>query len=77
MPSGARWKEETTMAKQLTIGQDYGSIFGLPSGNKMIFMGGNKWRAESADGRVHEADSAKTTENALEYVNRPSVSVGK
>ena len=59
---------------QLTIGDNYGSIFGLDStkGQKMIYLGGSKWRAEKP-GITKEMDSPDTVAKALAYINTPSV----
>ena len=64
--------------KDLTIGKDYACIMGLDpdgKGQHMIYMGGNKWLAQQP-GSEREIESEKTTQNAIEYINRPSVSVG-
>jgi hypothetical protein len=63
--------------KILEVGKNYGSIFGLDEkkSNKMVFLGGIKWRAEKP-GLTKEMDSEITTKNALEYINRPSVHMG-
>jgi len=63
--------------KTLEIGKNYGACFGLDAdkGEKMIYLGGNKWRGENG-GKSLEIESEKTTKSALEYINRPSVTMG-
>lgn len=63
--------------KTLEIGKNYGGCFGLESdkGQKMIYLGGNKWRGENGEKSV-EKDCDKTTAKAIEYINRPSVMMG-
>jgi len=68
----------TAMNKQLEIGHDYASIFGLDpedKGQHMIYNGGNKWLAQQP-GSEREIESEKTTALALAYINQPSVSIG-
>jgi hypothetical protein len=64
--------------KQLVVGKDYGCIFGLSenSGKKIIYNGGISWTAIDGE-RTMTKDSQKTTDNALEYINRPSYHVGQ
>ena len=60
--------------KELTIGDNYGSIFGLDAAKcqKMIYLGGSKWRAEKP-GLAKEMDSPDTSAKALAYINGPVV----
>ena len=62
--------------KELTVGSDYSGVFGLDGATKkMIFLGGSKWRAVNGD-RTSEMDSEKTTQAAIEYINRPTTTMG-
>ena len=65
------------MNKELTVGTDYASIFGLDPTKKqhLIYQGGNKWLMKDGE-RVRETDSEKTTQNALAYINQPTVNMG-
>lgn len=66
------------MSTELTVGKDYASIFGLDpdgKGQHMIYKGGNKWLAQQP-GSEREIVSDKTTQNALAYINQPSVNTG-
>jgi len=65
------------MSKTLTIGHDYGGVFGLDKdkGQHMIYRGGNTWTAKKP-GAERTSESEKTTRNALEYINRPPVHIG-
>ncbi|HCT30303.1 MAG TPA: hypothetical protein DIW31_06135 [Bacteroidales bacterium] len=81
------WMEAKTVvekiidtAKSLVIGKDYYGIF---TGNnidtkgdkEMIYNGGISWTAKTG-GKEMTMDSQKTTDAALEYINRPSYKVG-
>jgi hypothetical protein len=68
---------EGIMAKQLEIGKDYGCIFGLSSdkGQYMIYGGGINWMAKNGD-KTQTVDSQQTTDNAVAYINRPSIHMG-
>lgn len=61
----------------LTVGKDYGGIFGLDKskGQHMYYEGGDKWRAVNGS-KVMTSDSKATTEKAKEYIGRPSVHTG-
>lgn len=65
------------MEKELVVGKDYGSIFGLDAdkGQKMVYNGGISWTAIQGDRRMTK-DSQETTNNALAYINRPSHGTG-
>jgi len=69
--------EESKMTTALIIGDDYAAIFGLDpdKGQHLIYKGGNKWLAQQP-GSEREMESEKTTQSALEYVNRPSIHMG-
>lgn len=64
--------------KTLEIGKDYGSIFGIDSktGKKVIYMGGNTWKAVMPGKGEMVKESEGTTKNAIEYINRPSYTMG-
>lgn len=66
------------MTKQLEMNKDYAVIFGLnaDNGQHMIYLGGIKWEMRDGD-RIQQVESQKITDNALNYVNRPSISMGK
>lgn len=70
-------KGRIRMSKDLVIGKDYGSIFGLDAdkGQKMVYNGGISWTAIQG-GQQMTKDSQQTTDNALEYINRPSYGTG-
>lgn len=63
--------------KNLEIGKNYGEIFGLDEqkGKKMIYNGEISWTAIDGDKQM-TMDSQKTTDNAIEYINRPSYGTG-
>jgi len=65
------------MTKELEIGKDYGSIFGLDSkkGQQMIYNGGISWTAKQGDKEMTK-DSQSTTDNALTYINQPTIKMG-
>lgn len=65
------------MKNELVVGKDYGDIFGLDArkGHKMIYNGGISWTAIKGDQQMAK-DSQQTTDNALEYINRPTYKVG-
>ena len=65
------------MKKQLEINKDYAAIFGLDpdKGQQMIYLGGILWEAREGE-RTMRAESQQTTDNALEYINRPRVHMG-
>ena len=66
------------MSKQLEIGKDYGSVFGLDAktkGQHAYYLGGIKWRMEQP-GKQMECESQVTTDNAVKYINQPSYKVG-
>lgn len=65
------------MDKKLEIGKDYGSIFGLKKeeGQKMIYNGGISWTAIQGEQQMTK-DSQATTDNALNYINSPSIKMG-
>ena len=81
------WKEAKTMtgkiidtAKSLVIGKDYYGIFAANNidakgDKKMIYNGGISWTAK-ANGKEMTMDSQKTTDSALEYINRASHGTG-
>lgn len=64
--------------KGLEVGINYGACFGLKedSGQKMMFLGGDKWRAVCPGKDNIEAICHKTTATVLEYINRPGRSAG-
>ena len=68
----------TTMKKELTVGKDYGCIFGLDSekGQSLTYDGGNKWTARKP-GAEQVIDSADTTAKAVAYINQSVVTMGK
>jgi hypothetical protein len=70
-------KTEVVMARQLEVGKNYGEIFGLdPAQQKfMIFNGGVNWTAKNGD-KTQTVDSQQTTDNAVAYINRPSIHMG-
>jgi hypothetical protein len=64
--------------KELKVGKDYASIFGLDpddKGQHLIYKGGNKWLAQQP-GSEREIESEQTTRNALAYINQPRISMG-
>lgn len=66
--------------KQLEIGGNYGEIFGLEAekGKKLIYRGGDMWQGiDTQKGVDKTIESAGTTAKALEYINRPSVFMGR
>ena len=65
------------MKKQLEIDKNYAAIFGLDpdKGQKMIFLGGIRWEAGEGE-RTQQVESQKTTDNAIDYINRPSIHMG-
>ena len=65
------------MTTELKIGTDYGSIFGLEAGKgqKMVYLGGIKWRAEKP-GAIREIDCQRTTDKVVAYVSKPGVVMG-
>lgn len=67
------------MNKTLEIGKDYGSIFGLtPEMGTMVYNGGDSWTGSNpAAGKTMTLIAPKQTERALEYINRPNVSMGR
>ena len=65
------------MKKELTVGKNYGGIFGLPDNKQMVYNGGISWTAIDGTQKPMTMDSQKTTDNALEYINRPSYKVGQ
>mgnify|MGYP006943672271 CR=1 FL=1 len=69
--SDERNKNEVREMKNLEIGKNYGEIFGLTGNRQMIFNGGISWTAKEGE-REMTMDSQKTTDNAIEYINRPS-----
>ena len=81
------WREVKEMTeqvketvKQLVIGNDYYGIFAgqntdSKGSKKMIYNGGISWTAKDGN-REMTMDSQKTTDAALEYINRPSYKVG-
>jgi hypothetical protein len=66
------------MTKQLEIGKNYYSIFNANGSDtkKMIYNGGISWTAIDGDKQM-TMDSQKTTDNAFEYINRPSYKIGR
>jgi hypothetical protein len=72
-------KEYRGDIKYLEIGVNYASIFGLDAdkANKMIYNGGMSWTAINGLTNASKTlDSQKTTECAINYINRPSISMG-
>jgi hypothetical protein len=65
------------MTKQLIVGTDYGSVFGFTanSGKQMIYLGADLWQAVKDD-KTMQSVSPATTAKVLEYINRPTVSMG-
>jgi hypothetical protein len=65
------------MKKELVVGKDYYSIFGTDeTGNKkMIYNGGISWTAIDGE-RQMTKDCQRTTDKALEYINRPEYGTG-
>jgi hypothetical protein len=66
------------MTKELQIGKDYGEIFGLDSkkGQHLIYNGGYSWTGINGDVKKTFENKIETTNNALEYINQPSTSMG-
>ena len=64
------------MKKQLEINKDYAAIFGLDpdKGQQMIYLGGILWEAREGE-RTMQAESQQTTDDALAYINQPSIQV--
>ena len=64
--------------KELESGHDYGFVFGLdPNKNqRMIYLGGIKFRAENGVA-VRELDSQGTYDKVCEYINRPTIHMGR
>lgn len=64
--------------KSLEIGKDYGSIFGIDAktGKQMIYLGGNTWKAVMPGKGEMVKESESTTKTAIEYINRPSHTMG-
>jgi hypothetical protein len=54
--------------KELEIGKDYAAIFGYGDDKKLIYDGGNKWIARTAD-KEQRVENEKMTQNALSYIN--------
>lgn len=68
-------QEVEKMKKELTKGENYGSIFGLTGDNKMIYNGGISWTAIKT-GKEMTMDSQATTNKAIEYINRAVTNMG-
>ncbi len=62
--------------KTLTIGKNYGEIFGLKENCKMIYNGGISWTAVDPIKGTKTMDSEMTTTKVTEYINRPTISMG-
>ncbi len=60
----------------LEIGKDYATIFGVEEQGSMIFNGGISWILTKLDGSSMEMDSEEMTEDAIKYINRPTVKMG-
>ena len=65
----------------LEAGKDYGFCFGISmdmkkAGMEMIYNGEISWTAKRP-GAEQTADSQKTTDGAIEYINRANVNMGK
>ena len=71
------------MTKQLEIGKDYRFAFvgggseATKRGEKMIYKGEDAWEATNEKGQTMTATSPKMTASAIEYINRPSVIMGR
>lgn len=64
------------MRKELKVGKNYGEIFGVdPQKGQMIYNGGISWTAKQGDKEMTK-DSQSTTDNALAYINQPTVKMG-
>jgi len=66
------------MQKQLIIGDDYGTIFGLDpkKGQHIVYLGGVRFRLAQGV-REAERESQDTYEKILEYINQPSIHMGR
>jgi len=66
------------MNKALEIGTDYATMFGLDAkgGAKMIYRGGDSWEMHNERGETMTADMPEATANAIETINRPSITMG-
>jgi hypothetical protein len=61
---------QPTEKRTLEVGHNYAEVFGLDIKKQaMIYNGGISWTAKEGD-REMTMDSQKTTDNALEYINR-------
>jgi hypothetical protein len=69
-------KENEMEKKTLEIGKDYGFAFALPEGGKMVYNGGHSWTAIMGD-KMKTIDNEATTAKALEYINRPTIKMGR
>lgn len=67
------------MAQELKINEDYAEIFGYDpeKGYHLYYRGDDLWEVVSPKGPGGQRVSADTTAKVVEYINRPSVSMGK
>lgn len=62
--------------KALSIGENYGSTFGLrKEGQAMIYLGGNSWKMVCPINGEKVVESEKSTVDATNYINK-SVNMG-
>lgn len=66
----------TTIMTTLKIGHDYGSMFGLPAGCRMVFDGDDTWTATKPDGSKMTRQSAAQTARVLGDLNKASTITG-
>ena len=66
--------------KTLVVGENYSTIFGLNAeGQKMIYNGGISWTAcqiVNGESKSMTMDSQKTTDSALDYINKQPINMG-
>jgi hypothetical protein len=65
------------MAKTLEIGANYGQIFGIqPERGSIVYMGGISFKLTNSKGQERIEESQKTYDNAMAYINQPSIHMG-
>lgn len=70
-------KDHSAAIKQLVVGHDYGSIFGLDKdkGQHMIYNGDISWTAKNGDSE-RTLNAGTQTKRAIDYINKPSIMMG-
>lgn len=66
------------MKKMLKIGTNYGPCFGVTKADgTMIYNGGDTWTMSNTQGQTQTVDDPTITAGALEYINRPTITMGR